>query len=110
MPRPPELSAAARALRESIFSRLQGALGRHGDDGVPLHLGDTWLAPPPAARRLPLDDARFRYGAPAGDPPLLAALADKLRRHNALAWVEPEHLQVTVGATQALAAAARTML
>jgi aspartate/methionine/tyrosine aminotransferase len=111
MSRPPELSAAARALRESIFARLQGALAHHGADGVPLHLGDTWLAPPPAARRLAVDDAAlFRYGAPAGEPPLLDALADKLRRRNALGWVEPAHLQVTVGATQALAAAVRAVV
>ena len=111
MPRPPQLSASARALRESIFSRLQGRLGQHGADGVPLHLGDTCLAPPASARETPVTTAAdWRYGAPAGEAPLLAALADKLRRRNRLHWVTEANLQVTVGATAALAAAARALL
>jgi aspartate/methionine/tyrosine aminotransferase len=109
--RPPQLSWSARALRESIFSRLQGKLGRHGADGVPLHLGDTYLPPPPAALApLLATVAEQRYGAPAGEAPLLAALADKLRRHNRLDWATEAHLQVSVGATAALAAAARAVL
>jgi aspartate/methionine/tyrosine aminotransferase len=109
MPRPPQLSTAARALRESIFSRLQGKLAQHGHDGVPLHLGDTYLSPPPALR---LDDyaALHRYGAPAGEPGLLDALVPKLHTQNALPWVTRACLQVTVGATAGLAAAARTIL
>jgi aspartate/methionine/tyrosine aminotransferase len=110
MPKPPTLSTSARALRESIFSRLQGRLGRHGADGVPLHLGDTHLAPPPAAQApLTATAADWRYGAPAGEPALLAVLADKLRRRNGLDWALEANLQVTVGATAALAAAARAV-
>jgi len=108
VPRSPELSAAARAIRESIFSRLAGRLAGRAD-AVPLHLGDTWLAPPPSARRA-LDAAECRYGAPAGEGPLLARLARKLREQNGLNFVASQHLQVTVGATGALAAAARAVL
>src|SRR5205814_1988606 len=82
-------SSAARALRESIFSRLAGRLQSHGADGVPLHLGDTYLAPPPAARLpalRPAMDELYRYGTPAGEAPLLGALARKLRRQNGLGW------------------------
>lgn len=111
MPRPPTLSTAARALRESIFARLQGRLHKHGADGVPLHLGDTHLAPPPAAQRaLAATAADWRYGAPAGEAALLAALAAKVRARNQLTFAEPSHLQVTVGATAALAAAARAVV
>ena len=111
MPRAPSLSSSARALRESIFSRLQGRLAKHGADGVPLHLGDTWVAPPPVAREaLQASAADWRYGAPAGEAPLLAALADKLRRQNALEWAGEANLQLTVGATAALAAAARAVV
>jgi aspartate/methionine/tyrosine aminotransferase len=111
MARAPSLSASARALRESIFSRLQGRLAQHGDDGVPLHLGDTYLPPPPAAQReLQAASDEWRYGAPAGEAALLRALAEKLRLKNELPWVEPAHLQITVGATAALAAAARAVL
>jgi aspartate/methionine/tyrosine aminotransferase len=107
VPKPPALSASARAIRESIFSRLAGRLAHH-PDAVPLHLGDTWLPPPPGASV----DARglSRYGVPAGEPALLERLAHKLRTRNGLGFVEPHHLQVTVGATGALAAAARAVL
>lgn len=108
MPRAPNLSTSARALRESIFARLAGRLSQHGADGVPLHLGDTHRAPP-SALRLELEPAQLRYGAPAGTAPLLDALARKLCRQNQLVWVEPQHLQVTVGATHALAAAVRAL-
>jgi aspartate/methionine/tyrosine aminotransferase len=111
MPRAPQLSSSARALRESIFSRLQGRLAAHGENGVPLHLGDTYLAPPLAAREaLEASAADWRYGAPAGEPYLLTALAAKLRRDNWLAWASEANLQITVGATAALAAAARAVL
>jgi aspartate/methionine/tyrosine aminotransferase len=111
MPRAPTLSESARALRESIFSRLQGRLGKHGADGVPLHLGDTYLSPPMIAREaLEASAADWRYGAPAGEAPLLSALAAKLRTQNALDWATEQGLQVTVGATAALAAAARAVV
>jgi len=103
------LSRAALGLRESIFSRLAGKLARHGADGVPLHLGDTWVAPPPALRLEQRDPSLWRYGAPAGEAGLLERLRDKLRAHNGLPWVELDDLQVTVGATAALAAAARAI-
>src|SRR5256885_1487540 len=108
MPRSPQLSASARAIRESIFSRLAGRLASH-PDAVPLHLGDTWLPPPPAARAIPVDEVS-RYGVPAGEAPLLERLAKKLRERNRLIFVQTHHLQVTVGATGALAAAARAVL
>jgi len=111
MPRAPSLSSSARALRESIFSRLQGRLAKHGADGVPLHLGDTYLAPPMIAREaIEASAADWRYGAPAGEAPLLAALAAKLRAANGLDWATEAHVQVTVGATAALAAAARAVV
>ncbi len=109
MPRPGQLSGAARGLRESIFSRLAGRLAKHGSDGVPLHLGDTYLSPPRSLRLDSQDPSLWRYGAPAGERGLLERLADKLRRHNRLPGIEPENLQVTVGATQALAAAAHAV-
>ena len=110
-PRAPSLSKSAQALRESIFSRLQGRLAKHGADGVPLHLGDTYLSPPMIAREaLEASAADWRYGAPAGEAPLLAALARKLRERNGLDWAAEANLQITVGATAALAAAARAIV
>src|SRR5579859_1399790 len=108
MPRSPELSLSARTIRESIFSRLAGRLANH-PDAVPLHLGDTFLPPPPASR-VTVTDELSRYGVPAGEAPLLQRLARKLREQNRLTFVQTHHLQVTVGATGALAAAARAVL
>jgi aspartate/methionine/tyrosine aminotransferase len=107
MARAPALSSAATALRESIFSRLAGRLASHADP-VPLHLGDTYLAPPASA--LALDpSAGLRYGAPAGEPELVARVLEKLRVCNRIS-IGPEALQITCGATHALAAAAHTVL
>ncbi len=106
MPRPPAWSSSATALRESIFSRLQGRLA---PGGIPLHLGDTWLRPPALTLRVD-DPAVYRYGAPFGNLPLLTALSEKLRRDNQLTWAEPAALQITNGATAALAVAARMVL
>jgi aspartate/methionine/tyrosine aminotransferase len=106
VPRAPELSASARALRESIFSRLQGRLA---PGGVPLHLGDTYLAPP-VVKLDERDATLWRYGAPAGEARLLEALAAKLRARNQLAWAAPTNLQITCGATQALQAAVRAVV
>jgi len=106
MPRVPGFSASANALRESIFSRLQGRLA---PGGVPLHLGDTWLRPPALTLRVD-DPAVYRYGAPVGNTALMAALSEKLRRENQLAWAEPAALQITNGGTAALAVAARLVL
>jgi aspartate/methionine/tyrosine aminotransferase len=107
VPRAPQLSQSARALRESIFARLQGRLM---DGGVPLHLGDTYLPPPSSLRLETGDAALWRYGAPAGEAALLEALARKLRARNGLAWAAPANLQITCGATQALAAAVRAVI
>jgi aspartate/methionine/tyrosine aminotransferase len=113
----PALSDGARTLRESIFARLAGRLSRHGSDGVPLHLGDTFVTPPlevlvdsAGGLGASLDPALLRYGWPAGEPELVRALVDKLQRDNGLGWVEPQHLAVTVGGTGALSAAVRTLL
>jgi aspartate/methionine/tyrosine aminotransferase len=54
--------------------------------------------------------ADWRYGAPPGEAPLLSALAKKLRERNGLEWAGEANLAVTVGATQALAAAARAVV
>ena len=68
----PLLSSPARTLRESIFARLAGRLAAYPGEVYPFHIGDTFRAPPDAARlgaRGDLDDpALYRYGAPSGEP------------------------------------------
>ena len=114
MARFPSLSSPALSLRESIFARLAGRLAAFPGEVYPFHIGDTFRPPPDAARlatRADLDDpALFRYGAPSGEAALLAALADKCRRKNGLDWVDARAVQVTAGATQAIAVAVRALL
>ena len=107
MPRSPMVSQAAMGLRESVFSRLAGRLAAHPDP-VPLHLGDTHLLPPSSALLLEPHTA-LRYGAPAGAALLCEKLLAKLERQNGMR-LESTQLQITCGATQALAVAARVLL
>ena len=113
----PPLSASAQAIRASVFSdlapRLQ-ARAAAGGDLFPFHLGDTWRAPPEAARITASasdEPALYRYGPLGGDPALLAAIARSLdARGRALPDPTPAHLLVAAGATHALFCAARAML
>ncbi len=113
----PPLSTSAQAIRASVFSdlapRLQAHLAR-GETLFPLHIGDTWRAPPAAARlehALTEDPALYRYGPLGGDPALLSALARSLdATGRALPGPTPAHLLVAAGATHALFCAARAML
>lgn len=114
MGRFPSLSSPASSLRESLFARLAGRLATCGCEVYPFHLGDTFRAPPPAARlgsRSDLDEpALYRYGPPGGDPALVEALVDKCRTKNGLGWVDRTAIQVTSGATLGLHAAVRALL
>jgi N-succinyldiaminopimelate aminotransferase len=104
VPRYPTLSAAGEAVPASIFVRLREHLARFAGDVIPLQIGDTHLAP--AAR---LDDVAwtdpqdlYTYGAAAGWAPLVDAIA--------AAKQLPKHgVQVTIGATHALACAVQAL-
>lgn len=111
------LSRAAARIKPAVFSSLEVAIARRkarGEDIVPLHIGDTHLPPPAAARAaisaLVGDDAElFRYGATAGLPELRSAMAAELRRASVEADPETEIL-VANGGTHALACVARAIL
>jgi aspartate/methionine/tyrosine aminotransferase len=117
----PSLSASGTAIRPGVFAELQRHIDAHtarGGDLVPLHIGDTYLEPPQAARfgsiieRHGADDTLYRYGPIAGVPALRDAIADELRGHGR-AFPEVEgsrHILVGVGATHALSCAARVVL
>ena len=104
MARFPELSAAGVSVPASIFARLREHLARFPGDVIPLQIGDTHLAPP--AR---LDDVAwtepgdlYAYGAPAGWAPLVEAIASERK-------LGRDHVQITVGATHALACAVQAL-
>ena len=73
----------------------------------PLHVGDTWIEPLPAARmeaqRVADHPGIHRYCATEGISSLREGLLEKLRERNGLD-IEPNGLVVTAGATAGLAA------
>jgi aspartate/methionine/tyrosine aminotransferase len=116
VPRFPSLSAPTQVLPASILDRLKRRAAGFGGPVIPLHIGDTHLAPPEKSRLGALgfsagrDPDLYRYSPPPGKQALLEALVDKLHRQNGIAAASPENVQVTVGATHALACAIRALL
>jgi N-succinyldiaminopimelate aminotransferase len=85
------------------------------DDVVPFHVGNTHLSPPARARLEAFraaeeDPLLYAYAGPRGEPALLEALADKLRRRNRIPGVTADNIQITCGATHALSLALRAVL
>lgn len=109
----PRLSVAAEALPLSIFARLYEKLAGWKGDVIPLQIGDTYLMPPAAGRlaRQDFSDERdlYAYGPAPGWPPLVAALTEKVRTRNRIP-VEDGGVQVTAGATHALACCVGALL
>lgn len=113
MPRFPRPARTSAGLSDRVYSALAArARGRPGPV-YPLHVGDTWRDPPPAARCEALraeDHPRlFGYAPIQGEPALLAALRARLLARHGLA-VDPEDLQVMPGATTGLAVVVSALL
>lgn len=113
MPRPPNVTPEVAGMPGAIFSKLQARVAQHPGPIFPLHVGDTWLDPVEGARMEDLTLATqprlHHYVSPQGEPALIEALVEKLRRKNGLA-VEPGAVLVTAGATGALASALGAIL
>lgn len=114
----PKLAPLAGTVRRGVFADLEGAIAERrssGGDLTPLHIGDTYLAPPAAARFdrvLGCSDAElYAYGATIGTADLRAALArHALEQGRALAVDPAKHVLVGVGATHALSCAVRAIV
>jgi N-succinyldiaminopimelate aminotransferase len=106
MPRAPRPAAAAAAMPAAVFSPV--AHRPPPERVFPLHVGDTWMEPCPAARMESLATAEHpgmhRYCATRGIAPLVEALVEKVRARNGLPC-DPDTLLVSGGATAGLAAA-----
>lgn len=111
------LSDAARRIRPAVFAELQARIDRlaaRGEELIPLHIGDTHVAPPAEARRAlggfdPDDASLHRYGPTAGLAPLREAIARVLARRGI--DVDPaSEVLVGNGGTHALFCAARVVL
>jgi len=111
----PRLSAASEALPLSIFARLYERLARFSGDVIPLQVGDTYLLPVEAARlhAQAWDELSprelYAYAPPAGWPPLINEILAKLAAKNRLE-VGPGGVQITCGATHALACSVGAVL
>jgi N-succinyldiaminopimelate aminotransferase len=113
VPRFPSPSPTAGGLSDRVYSALAARAAARPGPVHPLHVGDTWRSPPPAARceRLREEDHPRLYGyAPVqGEPALLAAVRARLRARHGLD-LDPEALQIAPGATTGLAVVIATLL
>lgn len=111
------LADAALRIRPAVFAELQPKIDRaiaRGEELIPLHIGDTALAPPLAARKIlgsfdPDDASLHRYGATAGLASLRETLARLLHRRG-LDYDPATEVLVANGGTHALFCGARTVL
>ncbi len=107
MPRPPELSARAVALKPSLTLAIGAqakALQRAGRDICSLSAGEPDFDTPDfivEATRQALRDGITRYGPAAGDPELREAVAEKLSSSNGIA-TSPKQVLITNGGKQAI--------
>lgn len=97
-----------------MFARLYEKLATFQGDVIPLQVGDTHLLPPEPGRldrQVYGDGDRelYMYGPAAGWAPLVKALTAKVRARNGIE-VGDGGLQVTAGATHALACAIGALL
>ena len=117
----PDLSRSALAIRASVFAELAPRIEAHaraGGDLVALHIGDTYLAPPPGARFARVepgdtDPALYAYGAIPGLDALKQAFARTLvtMGRGPREDVDPaRHVLVGAGATHAIFCGLRAVL
>ncbi len=91
----------------SVFSRLAHRIAAIEGERYPLHVGDTWLEPPPGARMENFSVATHpglhRYPPPTGYQPLIDTLAERR-------GIDPARILITLGATGAWHAVAGATL
>ena len=111
----PRLALAAEAVPLSLFARLYERLARFSGDVISLQIGDTYLLPVPCAQLQAQPWAEiagqelYAYAPPAGWPPLVRAILEKLERKNKIR-TGPSGVQITCGATHALSCAVGAVL
>lgn len=108
----PAIASSVAGLRTSVFAKLADKIKAMGPGFIPMHIGDTYRLPPEAARLEKVDASSpnfYKYAHPHGQPEFLEALSHKLKTRNGIP-AGTDAIQVTNGATQALAAAVATVL
>ncbi len=113
MPRSPMVARSAQQLSDRVFSRLASLAKERGKPAHPLHVGDTYLEPLPAAMaeaQRTAEQARLHNYAPVqGEPMLLDAIDAHLSRRAGYA-VDRERVQVVSGATAGLSVVSEALL
>lgn len=113
MPRYPEPAPSVASLRGDVFSALAARAAASERKVYPLHVGDTWMDPLPAARaeaQRSADHPRLHNYAPVqGEPALLSAVVAHLERRGGRT-VPRERVQVVCGATSGLSVALQALV
>ena len=113
MPNYPNNASTTASLTTYVFTSLRKRIAEHPGPLYRLHIGDTYLDPLPVAQaqaqRTDENEGLHRYAAVQGQPELLDAIAEKLRRRSGVR-VPLENLQVTAGATAGLSTACQALL
>lgn len=98
-----------------MFAELTPKIAQLGERCIPLHIGDTYRQPPAGVKEAlaraaqDLSTRYFHYSHPFGRPDLLQAIASRVNREQGVE-VGPENIQISCGATGALAVVAQSML
>jgi N-succinyldiaminopimelate aminotransferase len=112
MPRPPRASSHAVDLSDRVYSALVERARARTGPVYPLHVGDTWRAPPEGARaedQRAADHPRLHGYAPVlGEPVLLEAIRARAAAQGAT--LDPDGLQVMPGATGGFATVLTALL
>lgn len=110
MPPYPRFDPTFETAAGSAFSALAPRIASLRGEIYPLHIGDTWMEPAPSLRIENLsvsgEPRPHKYANPNGNPTLIAALVEKVRKKNGLQIDGPGSIYVAPGATGALFAAA----
>jgi aspartate/methionine/tyrosine aminotransferase len=112
MPRAPHPSAVTAAIRAPAFSPFARQLAALAAERrlIPLHVGDTYLAPPASALRIDLHQERLhRLGIIEGEPQLRRAVAARLAEQHAMSVAESQ-IFIVPGGTGGLAIAVEAVL
>jgi aspartate/methionine/tyrosine aminotransferase len=88
---------------ETVIRKMTRLAHEHGAVNLSQGLPDFDTPEPVrAAAVAAIQSGHNQYSYPFGIPELRRAIADKVRRFNGLDWVDPEHIVVTLGATEAI--------
>jgi N-succinyldiaminopimelate aminotransferase len=113
MPHFPELVSTAQHMSAGVFGKTAQRSSSQPDRVFALNVGDTYLEPLLAARAEAQSSAELpglhQYSATQGEPRLLKAIVDKLKRRSGID-VDQGRVQVMPGATAAMGIICSTLI